>query len=180
MFEGTCSSSLIFLFQNKKGLSDLDYQKEVMSYENNFIIENSTEIEKQELTNHNHSDSKKNHYDFKPNGESSCSNIAKQENLRLNEVEKIANNDQENGSVYNRDFLNSEVVEGCININNLVPKHDLIKQKNETNDENKPVISHEPIIDKKIDTLLICKSQSLNEQDASYQNIEGKSKRFLY
>ena len=36
---------MIFLFQNKQGLSDEEFQKEVFAYENNFIINNSDENE---------------------------------------------------------------------------------------------------------------------------------------
>lgn len=43
LYEGTVSSSLIFLFQNKSGLSDEKFEKEVSAYENNFILKNLEE-----------------------------------------------------------------------------------------------------------------------------------------
>jgi hypothetical protein len=43
LYEGTVSSSLIFLFQNKSGLSDELFEKEVSAYENNFILKNLEE-----------------------------------------------------------------------------------------------------------------------------------------
>lgn len=35
------SSSLIFLFQNKPGLSEEEFRREILAYENNFIVRNS-------------------------------------------------------------------------------------------------------------------------------------------
>ena len=38
---GTQSSTLMFLFQNKKGLNEEEFAEEVLKYEENYIVENS-------------------------------------------------------------------------------------------------------------------------------------------
>jgi len=43
------SSSLIFLFQNKSGLSDKQFEEEVSAYENNFLLKNLEEEKKIQL-----------------------------------------------------------------------------------------------------------------------------------
>ena len=64
LYEGTVSSSLMLLFQNKPGLKDEQFDKEVSVYENN-LIRNNLEEEKIDNNNNNKVLSEENFYEFK-------------------------------------------------------------------------------------------------------------------